>query len=197
MIQPSCIHLIRHGETTGNSSVRYFGSTDIPLSDLGREQVRKHRSFVQTRPLTAIYCSELIRARESAAILLEGSGREAIAHSPFNEVGFGNLEGKTEEEIREQFPEYWQIWRVEKKATSYPGGESFEGFQQRVVNGAIALERNGNWKGEILIVAHRGVIRHLLGHFLKLSLEESRVLAPELGQRISLQSNAPGWSIIS
>ena len=34
------LFLVRHGETTGQSSVRLYGATDVPLSDLGREQVR-------------------------------------------------------------------------------------------------------------------------------------------------------------
>ena len=40
------IVLVRHGETTGESSIRYYGATDVPLSDLGRQQVRA----AQTRP---------------------------------------------------------------------------------------------------------------------------------------------------
>jgi len=189
------IHLLRHGETTGGSSVRFFGSTDIPLSDLGRDQIQKHRTFLDSRPLRAIYTSEMLRARQSAEIVLDDRFSQALPYAPFNEVHFGALEGKTEEEIRLQMPEYWKSWRVEKKAMDYPDGESFEGFRQRVFDGAAALESRSGFPNETLVVAHRGVIRHLLGYFLKIDTQESGRLAPELGQLLSLRGIEGRWEL--
>lgn len=189
------IHLLRHGETTGGSSVRFFGRTDLPLSELGREQVGRHKPFLDGRPLRAVYTSRMLRARQSAEVLLEGRGLRPIAYDPFDEVDFGSLEGRTEEEIRLEMPDYWRVWRVEKKATCYPGGESFEAFRRRVFDGAVALERRGGLPSETLIVAHRGVIRHLLGYFLKVDTQESRALAPELGEWITLTNDGAGWRL--
>ena len=38
--------IVRHGETAGQSSIRYYGSTDVPLSRLGEEQMRRARSLM-------------------------------------------------------------------------------------------------------------------------------------------------------
>ena len=50
MYRPMRITLVRHGETTGQSSIRFFGQTDVPLSDVGREQMRRAGAeYVQVR----------------------------------------------------------------------------------------------------------------------------------------------------
>lgn len=189
------IHLVRHGETTGGSNERFFGSTDLALSDLGREQIRRVKPLLDPRPIRRVFRSEMLRVKQSTEILLEGRSLPVIGHAPFNEVDFGHLEGLTEDEIRARHPEYWQRWRVEKNATHYPGGETFEGFRRRVVEGAKALEREYDFEGETLIVAHRGVIRHLLAHFLAIDPQEARKHAPELGEWIVLERQSGAWQI--
>ncbi len=187
------IHLVRHGETTGQSSIRFFGKTDIPLADEGREQIRRLHPVIRERPLRAVYTSELSRARESARILLEGRELQPLIVPSFNEVNFGILEGKTEEEIERDLPDFWRIWRVERTASGYPEGDSHEGFESRVHQGAAELESRGSFQGEVLIVSHRGVIRHLLGYFLKLDHQQSREMAPELGEMISICRVNGSW----
>lgn len=189
------IHLVRHGETTGGSNERFFGATDLALSDLGREQIRKVKPHLDSRPIRRVFRSEMLRVRQTTEILLEGRELPVIAHPPFNEVDFGRLEGLTEEEIRERHPDYWRSWRIEKNATDYPGGETFEGFRRRVVEGAVALEREHGFEGETLIVAHRGVIRHLIAHFLAISPQDARQHAPELGEWILLQGDPGAWRL--
>ncbi|MBI5849800.1 MAG: histidine phosphatase family protein [Planctomycetes bacterium] len=61
---------VRHGDTTGGSSQRYFGATDVPLSDLGREQVGKLAPLARGWRPRALLHSPLSRAAESARIVL-------------------------------------------------------------------------------------------------------------------------------
>ena len=35
------IYLVRHGQSVGNVKNLWYGSTDLPLTDLGREQARQ------------------------------------------------------------------------------------------------------------------------------------------------------------
>ena len=51
--------LVRHGETEGQSSIRYYGATDIPLSELGREQVRRARELVAVQGFEVVWASSL------------------------------------------------------------------------------------------------------------------------------------------
>jgi hypothetical protein len=68
-----CLALVRHGETVGNSSIRYYGRTDLALSDLGRAQMRGAAltlaGLLGARPLTRVFASPLIRAQEGLGLL--------------------------------------------------------------------------------------------------------------------------------
>ncbi len=80
------IWLVRHGQTAWNEQGRFCGHTDIPLSTLGRRQARKLALYLQHRPITTIYSSDLSRARETAEILAKKitsrKGRETARVSP-------------------------------------------------------------------------------------------------------------------
>ena len=53
--------LVRHGETVGQSSIRYFGATDLPLSESGRRQMERVRVALAGESFDAAYTSELQR----------------------------------------------------------------------------------------------------------------------------------------
>jgi broad specificity phosphatase PhoE len=53
------IFLIRHGATTLTAEDRFAGATDVPLSDAGREQVRRLAERLRDDRLTAVYPSPL------------------------------------------------------------------------------------------------------------------------------------------
>src|SRR5712692_967615 len=70
--------VVRHGETVGNSSIRYYGRTDVALSDLGRAQMRAAVGWLQTKfgcnYFEPVFTSPLARATESVR-LIAGSSR--------------------------------------------------------------------------------------------------------------------------
>lgn len=176
------LYLVRHGETVGRSSVRFFGRTDVELSDVGREQVRGLLPWVGHVSFGAVVHSPLSRARESAEILA-ASLREPPAVSEeapdLIEVDFGQIEGLTEREIAAGMPEWYQAWR-QGEAKGFPGGETFAGFQMRMaaaIDGLMARHPTGN----LLIVAHKGVIRRCLAHLLGLSREAAAKIHLDLG----------------
>ncbi len=161
--------LVRHGETAGNSSIRYHGRTDVELSELGRTQMRAARRWLQRRFGSAgfalVIASPLRRAAEGAAIIA-GADRLIIEIEEFVEVDFGRFEGLTADEIQALFPaefERWNRGRL-KPGFAYPGGESRAEFASRVehgihrmlevIDGAAVHEDSA-----ALVVAHRGVIR--------------------------------------
>jgi broad specificity phosphatase PhoE len=61
--------LVRHGETAGQSSIRYYGVTDVPLSELGRDQARQARLRIPGETFETVWASSLCRAWESAQII--------------------------------------------------------------------------------------------------------------------------------
>ena len=136
------ITLVRHGETTGQSSVRYFGATDVPLSDLGREQMRRVRDVLAGEPFDAVFSSRLRRSREGAKLV--AAGRAVVTPmAEFDEVNFGRWEGWTREEIAQRDPEQYRAWQQNGHAFSYPDGESRPAFRVRVARG-LSLVLNGH-----------------------------------------------------
>ncbi|HYR79417.1 MAG TPA: histidine phosphatase family protein [Candidatus Dormibacteraeota bacterium] len=162
--------LVRHGETEGESSIRYHGITDVPLSELGREQMRRaalaieaHRSDVN---FGKVFSSPLIRASEGARIIVGKTDASIVTIDEFVEVHFGLFEGLTADEIRERYPDHFAVWNADRLAPDYryPEGESRANFASRVERGldrVVAIWAPGI-DGDALLVAHRGVIRAIV-----------------------------------
>jgi len=155
--------LVRHGETVGNSSIRYYGRTDIALSESGRAQMRATKQMLATNlklsSFTQVFVSPLGRAVEGARIIA-GATVGLIEIEEFREIDFGDFEGLTAEEIEVRYPTEYARWIRDRLAPdyTYPGGESRSAFLARVGRGIdrmLSLRRQGT----SLVVAHRGVIR--------------------------------------
>jgi broad specificity phosphatase PhoE len=171
MNSDATIVLVRHGETEGQSSIRYYGRTDVPLSDLGRAQMVAVRDALRNRhghrEFARVFASPMRRAVEGAQLIASESAIVTI--DEFIEVDFGLFEGLTADEIRERYPDEFARWsrdRLDPKFT-YPGGESRAAFAARVERGLDRMlglwERDGGPSGgTALVVAHRGVIRTIL-----------------------------------
>jgi probable phosphoglycerate mutase len=178
------LFLVRHGETEGESSIRYHGRTDVALSESGREHMRLARRAIEAhrrgRPFAHVFSSPLVRASEGARIIA-GEAASIFTIEDFAEVHFGLFEGLTADEIRERYPDHFAVWNADRLAPdyTYPEGESRAAFAARVERG---LERLlATWTPRIgadedaLLVAHRGVIRAIVR---KLTRQEPAV---ELG----------------
>jgi broad specificity phosphatase PhoE len=171
MAEPVRLVLVRHGETVGNSSIRYHGRTDVALSQLGRRQMRAARQWLAARDgargFAPVFTSPLVRAAESARIIA-GDDAAALVIEDFVEVDFGLFEGLTAEEIAERYPEEFRRWNSDRLAVDfvYPEGESRAAFVARVARGTarmLALWHDDRCRGRAgasaLLVAHRGVTR--------------------------------------
>ena len=162
--------IVRHGETVGNSSIRYHGRTDVPLSELGRRQMREVRFALLRRfgdrVFDPVFASPLSRACEGVEII---TGNQPILIEEFVEVDFGDFEGLTTEEIRERYPAEFARWDRDRldPGYAYPHGESRAAFIERVHRGAARMvklidEAHEGRGGNALMVAHRGVIRAII-----------------------------------
>ncbi|MBB82721.1 MAG: hypothetical protein CL931_02795 [Deltaproteobacteria bacterium] len=158
--------LVRHGETAGQSSIRYYGATDVPLSDEGRDQVRAARARIRGETFEAVWASTLCRSWESAKIIAPGHPVQLEAN--FREIDFGDWEGLTAEEIAVVDPAGYARWQKEGIGFTFPGGEARDQLRARV---ALGLERiRASGVESVLVAVHKGVVRALLelitGHTL-------------------------------
>lgn len=183
--------LVRHGETTGQSSIRYFGVTDVPLSDEGREQMRRAAAALAGERFDAAFSSRLSRSREGAAIVA-GAGFPVTPVAAFDEVNFGRWEGWTREEIAARDPVEYELWRRSGDHYRYPGGETRAELAARV--GAGLHEVFATAAGDhLLMVLHRGVIAVLLAELLGLDRPRRLELGIDLASIHVLGRHDGGW----
>lgn len=70
MNDPTCIHLVRHGEVHNPQKILYGRLPRFRLSDRGREQARAAGRRLQAHDLRAVVSSPLLRTRQTAAEIL-------------------------------------------------------------------------------------------------------------------------------
>lgn len=177
--------LVRHGETEGNSSVRFHGRSDVPLSARGREQMREVRRALGPLTFDLVGASPLRRAIEGAWIV--GGGVPVRLFAEFAEIDFGIFEGLTLEEIRARYPVAFEDWQADPENFEFPGGESREAFRARVGRGVAKLLAEPLYSA--LLVIHKGVIREMVRQLAGQELDRDR---PGLGQVLWLTREDDG-----
>jgi len=180
------IHFIRHGRTTMNG--RYVGSLDIGLSNTGVEQVQRLGKSIEKISFDHIYCSPMLRCRQTLDLLLLNDTYEYL--DQLKEVDFGHWEGKSFNEIVKTDKERVDRWAQEPDLFSFPDGESVVDFQDRIFNVGRQLAQSQHQK--ILIVAHGGVIRYLLCYFLNLSVKNYLVFDVHPGKMCCVKLYSEG-----
>ena len=162
--------LVRHGETNADSIRRYWGQSDVELSAIGLEQAEMLRRRLSSEKIDAIYTSTLKRASVTADIIASERKLAVTGCNELNEVDFGKIEGLTFEEISQRYPELTKLWASWSLELAFPGGESFDGFNKRVVGFLDRLKKH-TVEETVLVVGHGGPFRLLLCHLIGLSLK--------------------------
>lgn len=171
--QATRILLIRHGETAWNRATRIQGHTDIPLSALGVAQAERLASALADEGLSAIYSSDLSRARQTAEALARGRRLEVRLDMGLRERAFGRFEGLSWQEIDQGYPEDAARWRRREPDFAVGGGESLKTFSARCLD--AARRATAAHPGEsIAIVAHGGVLDCLYRAATRIELDAPR-----------------------
>jgi alpha-ribazole phosphatase len=144
--------LIRHGKTEANEKRLYCGSTDLPLSEAGREELRNiSYNIKNARFLT----SGMKRADETLKILFGDVPYEK--DSGFREVDFGAFEMHSYIELKDT-PEYQAWCSGDNEVNVPPNGESGQQMKKRV------LEAFSRIQEDTVLVCHGGVIAAIMEH---------------------------------
>jgi probable phosphoglycerate mutase len=151
------VFVIRHGETEWSVNGRHTGTTDIPLTENGRQLAQRLRLALSGRAFALVLVSPLQRARQTCE--LAGVAARAIIEPDLVEWNYGKHEGLTPREIDRHAPG-WLIFR-----DGCPGGETPEEVgvrADRVIARARAVE------GDIALFAHGHVLRVLVARWVGL-----------------------------
>jgi broad specificity phosphatase PhoE len=155
--------LARHGETNDNLPPgRFQGWTDTPLNDLGRRQASEFgRSLTErSEPIASLWASDLSRARETASIAGAAIGLRPLLDWRLREGARGRWEGYEFHEIKAAEPEPYAAWRRADPTFTFPGGESLQDLQDRVIAALTDIRAHGPLPA--LAVCHGGAIRVML-----------------------------------
>ncbi|HZT82547.1 MAG TPA: histidine phosphatase family protein [Gemmataceae bacterium] len=170
------LYLIRHGATEANLArpPRLQGRRhNPPLARVGVRQAEATRDFLAIRPIDHCYCSPLLRAVQTAAIVAAPHGISPVPLPELTECDIGRWEGLDWQTIRYLDAEAYQSFMANPGLFGYPGGESFRDVYQRA--SAALEELLAQHAGEsILVVAHHIVNRTYLAGLLGLTPDQAR-----------------------
>ncbi len=155
------IVLVRHGATEWSASGQHTSRTDIPLTEAGRDAAR---ALALGREFALVLSSPLRRARETAEL----AGFAPEIELDLTEIDYGDYEGRTTREIREERPG-WTLWR-----DGSPGGETLAQAGERadrVITRVLAAD------GDAAIFAHGHILRVLAARWIGLPPERGASFA--------------------
>ncbi len=161
---------MRHAETDWNRQRRYQGWRDIALSEKGRRQAEAAARLLARSPMAAIWSSPLQRARETAAAIAASHALPVQTSEAFKEMGYGDWEGLTVDEVRVRYPETHRTWAETPHLASWPGAESLAGVRERVLAGLEELRERHHGQ-TVCVVAHGVSGRILILQALGLGLD--------------------------
>jgi broad specificity phosphatase PhoE len=157
------VALVRHGETAWTISGQHTGRSDISLTPQGEEEARRLNEHLRNLHFTEVFTSPLERARRTCQ--LSGFGAAAQEDADLLEWDYGEYEGRRTSEIRAERP----AWRLFEDGC--PGGETARDVGLRA-DRIIAKIRAS--RGNVLLFAHRDVLRVLTARWLGLEARDGR-----------------------
>jgi broad specificity phosphatase PhoE len=164
------IVLARHGETEWSRDLKHTGRSDLPLTDKGWAEAERLRPAFAGRSFARVLSSPLGRALETCRLSGEGEGVELC--DDLLEWDYGEYEGITTAEIREQRPDFY-LWR-----DGCPGGEDAADVGARVDR---VIEELRPLDGDAVLFSHGHLLRVLTARWLGLGPESGALFALDTG----------------
>jgi alpha-ribazole phosphatase/probable phosphoglycerate mutase len=161
MAAPGTLLFIRHAATALAGA--FCGHSNPPLNDVGVRQAAALADRLKELPIDALWTSDLLRARQTAAVLASAHAIPIYTRTGLREIDFGDWETLTWAQIEQRDPAYAARWVSQFPSLPTPNGEPIAAFQQRVRAEIAELRRMPY--GCIAIVTHAGVLRVLLEDF--------------------------------
>ena len=178
------ITLVRHGQTASSARKAYSGRSDIPLTDVGRDQAAQAAQGLTAAGVDAVISSPLIRARDTAQAIADATGAPLTVDERLTEVDYGAFEGLDRAGAREQIGAPFDAWRADPFGAPVPGMEPLDDALDRAraaTADAIAAHAHP------VIVGHQGILRIVLvalgqmqpGDYFKTRLHEAEPIVIE------------------
>ncbi len=170
------ILLVRHGQTTFNIEGRLPGQLPgVALTDEGRRQAQRAAVALAGLPLSSIIASPLEWARETAEIIARGWALPVTLEERLMDTDVAYWSGQKIEEVNRTDPR-WKAF-VEHPTEPPEGVESLTSVQQRSVAVVEDILRDSALGNHIVLVAHADVVKLIVAHYSRMSIESIRYVA--------------------
>lgn len=160
--------VIRHGESEADLMDVHEGRADFELTPRGHRQAEAMAEYVSKHyRLSAIYCSTLKRAKQTAAHLSEKTGISLTPDEHLMEFNNGLIAGLERSVVREKYP---FIEGVPIHAAVYEQ-ESILEFRFRADYMLSKILSETAEDATVAVVTHGGMINQLYRSFLRLPVD--------------------------
>ena len=160
------VTLLRHGETSANKNGLVLGTSNVPLTKIGRLQAKMAARKVAELEIDTLFSSPYYRAKETSKYVQETTNLNPIFLDGLKEMNSGEMEGSDATRMEELYPEYMSKWRKDPTNTRPPGGETLGEVHARAWK-ALQYIHSSNVNKHILVVSHlfpiQGIICKTLG----------------------------------
>ncbi|WP_083612470.1 acid phosphatase [Mycobacterium sp. ST-F2] len=156
--------LLRHGQTEWSRSGRHTGRTDLELTEEGLQQARSAADALAELKLDDPLVISSPRRR--AVVTAELAGLDVAETTELlAEWDYGDYEGLTTPQIREQVPD-WLVW-----THGCPGGESLADVSARA-DRAVALALEHMATRDVVFVGHGHFSRAVMTRWMELPITD-------------------------
>jgi alpha-ribazole phosphatase len=191
-VKMTTLDLLRHGHCEGGEIFR--GSTDVPLTDSGWQQMRN-----AVEPLDGwdlVISSPLQRCRLFAERFIEDEELPLEIENDLRELHFGDWEGQRLDYVAEKFGKHLSTFWRDPVEGAPPNSEPFLDFQARLNNKVEQLVNR--YEGEhLLLVSHGAAIRIIMCELLGMSYKDITKISVPFASisrfRIVLRKNKKPW----
>jgi broad specificity phosphatase PhoE len=192
------VDIIRHAhKEKGNFFNPRLRHQDEPISEQGREQAHKLWSYLCERQISAIYVSGYQRTGQTIEYVARQLGITPVIDERLNEIDNGLLDNMREQEVREKYPDFWNVYRARTTDFRFPGGETGEEACRRIAE-FLEEKRQAHEAENIVLVSHEGIIRQLTCHILDLPVyKRGNFYVDFCGiMEITYQPESKNWKLI-
>lgn len=189
------LYVMRHGESEANRDKRSSGWSQVPLTNLGVEQAKKTGELMRDIRIDRIFCSDLLRAKQTAELIFPG--REYVEDARLRELNVGVLTGHFWTENDARYGDELKAAQIRMDYRPF-GGEHGDEQVARVAEFMDSLADCSD-EENIAVVCHWGTVFSILRYVLQVPMDRNHVEIANAGVSCFTRTNGVwklvGWNI--
>jgi broad specificity phosphatase PhoE len=189
------VTFVRHGASEWTGGAKLCGITDVPLSELGKQQAQRVAERLAERPFAALWSSPLLRARDTAAAIGPRIGHAVVTDPRLGELDLGRFEGLPFADLPKGPGSFRDRWQQKPGTVRFPGGESIADLTKRawpVLN--ELFDRHP--QGHVVVVSHMFAISALLCRVFAIRAGKFRTFQVDVASLTTVQVERGGFRLL-